>query len=233
MIVEPLVQGAAGMLMMPQGYLSGLRELCTADDVLLIADEVAVGFGRTGKMFACEHENVTPDLMALAKGLTGGYLPLAATLATEAVFEGFLGETAEMKTFYHGHTYTGNPLGAAAALANLDIFERERTLDRLAPKIERLAQSLARVGQLGHVLEVRQRGFMVGIELALDKAGSTPYDPTLRTGPKVCQLARRHGVIIRPLGDVIVLMPPFCISDEQLDTLADVVYRCICEVTGE
>ena len=232
-IVEPLMQGAGGMIKMPKGYLADLRQLCTKHDILMIADEVAVGFGRTGRMFACEHENVTPDLMALAKGLTGGYLPLAATLTTERIFEGFLGEYGETKTFFHGHTYTGNPLACAAALASLEIFERERTLETLAPKIELLAQQLERFKRLPHVAEVSQCGFMVGIKLMRDKATMEHYDWTERHGARVCELTRRHGVIIRPLGDVIVLMPPLCITAEQLTTLTGVVYRCIREVTEQ
>ncbi len=232
-IVEPLMQGAGGMIEMPKGYLADLRELCTQHDILMIADEVAVGFGRTGRMFACEHENVTPDLMALAKGLSGGYLPLAATLTTERIFEGFLGDYGETKTFFHGHTYTGNPLACAAALASLEIFERERTLEKLAPKINLLAQQLERFKRLPHVGEVSQCGFMVGIRLVRDKTTMEHYDWTERHGARVCELTRRHGVIIRPLGDVIVLMPPLCITAEQLTTLPGVVYRCIKEVTEQ
>ncbi len=142
-IMEPLVQGAAGMLVHPEGYLRAVRELCDRHGALLICDEVAVGFGRTGRMFACEHEGVAPDLMCLAKGITGGYLPLAATLATEQIYEGFLGEYEEFRTFFHGHTYTGNPLACAAALATLEVFEEERTLERLAPKIDLLGELLA------------------------------------------------------------------------------------------
>ena len=148
MIIEPLVQGAAGMLVHPPGYLRAVRELCDRHGALLICDEVATGFGRTGRMFACEHEGVAPDLLCLAKGITGGYLPLAATLATEEVYEGFLGEYEEFRTFFHGHTYTGNPLACAAALATLDVFEEERTLERLAPKIELLGRPAG--GRRGH-----------------------------------------------------------------------------------
>ena len=230
-ILEPIMQGAGGMIRMPAGYLAGVRELCTKHGVLMIADEVATGFGRTGRMFACEHEGVSPDLMAVAKGITGGYLPLAATLATERVFEGFLGEYADAKTFYHGHTYTGNPLACAAALATLDIFEKDRTIEKLGPKIELLTRQLARIAGLPHVGGIRQAGFMVGIDMVRDKAPMQRYDWTERRGARVCELARRHGVIIRPLGDVVVLMPPLCITEEQLATLADVVYRCIREVT--
>src|SRR3954464_13729111 len=164
-IVEPLVQGAAGMLVHPDGYLRAVRELCDRFGVLLICDEVATGFGRTGRMFACEHEGVAPDLMCVAKGITGGYLPLAATLATEEIYEGFLGEFEEFRTFFHGHTHTGNPLACAAALASLDVFEEERTLERLAPKIELLAELLEPLAAHPAVAEIRRRGFMTGIQL--------------------------------------------------------------------
>src|SRR3989440_11989697 len=174
-IVEPLVQGAAGMLMQPDGYLQRVRELCDAYGVLLICDEVATGFGRTGRMFACEHEQVSPALLCVGKGLTGGYLPLAATLASERIYEGFLGRPEELRTFFHGHTYTGNPLACAAAIATLELFQRERTLELLQPKIELLTRSLAqRVAVLPGVREVRQRGFMVGIELAEGDPGQPP-----------------------------------------------------------
>ena len=174
-VVEPLVQGAAGMRLQPDGYLAAVRELCDRHDVFLICDEVATGFGRTGKMFACEYERVVPDFLCLGKGLTGGYLPLAATMTTDRVFDGFLGAHEEFRTFFHGHTFTGNPLGCAAALATLDAFEQERTLERLAPKITLLRQLLGElVEPLAHVQEVRQLGFMCGIELAADPGGRPP-----------------------------------------------------------
>jgi adenosylmethionine-8-amino-7-oxononanoate aminotransferase len=223
-IVEPLVQGAAGMLVQPRGYLRHVRELCDAHDVLLICDEVATGFGRTGRMFACEHEDVTPDFLCLGKGLTGGYLPLAATLTTECVYDGFLGQPEELVTFFHGHTYTGNPLACAAALATLEVFERERTLELLQPKIELLARTLAsRVAILPGVREVRQRGFMVGIELA-------GGDPAQLLGHQVTLAARRRGAIIRPLGDVVVLMPPLSISEADLVRLVAITASSIAEV---
>jgi adenosylmethionine-8-amino-7-oxononanoate aminotransferase len=211
-IMEPLVQGAAGMLMQPAGYLRGVRELCDRHGVLLIFDEVATGFGRTGRMFACEHEDVAPDLLCLAKGLTGGYMPLAATLATEAIYAGFLGEHEELRTFFHGHTYTGNPLACAAALATLRVFEEERTIERLAPKLELLGRLLEPLARHPAVKEVRRRGFMVGIELR-------DYPLELRMGHRVTLEARRRGAIVRPLGDVVVLMPPLAISEEQLELL--------------
>ncbi|HXR31838.1 MAG TPA: adenosylmethionine--8-amino-7-oxononanoate transaminase [Solirubrobacterales bacterium] len=214
-IVEPLVQGAAGMLIHPPGYLRAVRELCDAFGVLLICDEVATGFGRTGTMFACEHEDVAPDLLCLAKGLTGGYLPLAATLATERIYAGFLGAPEEYRTFFHGHTYTGNPLACAAALANLDAFESERTLERLQAKTALLRELLADVATMPTVTEVRSRGFMVGIDLG-------EHDPSLRMGHRVTLEARKRGAIIRPLVDVVVLMPPLSISEPELRSLVEI-----------
>jgi len=215
-IVEPLVQGAAGMLVHPPGYLRAVRELCDRYGVLLICDEVATGFGRTGTMFACEQERVAPDFLCLAKGLTGGYMPLAATLATERVYEGFLGAPEEQRTFFHGHTYTGNPLACAAALANLDAFESERTLLRLQPKIRLLGELLGEVAEMSQVAEVRGRGFMVGIDLG-------EHDPALRLGHQVTLEARKRGAIVRPLGDTIVLMPPLSIAKGDLRRLVEIV----------
>jgi adenosylmethionine-8-amino-7-oxononanoate aminotransferase len=232
-IVEPLVQGAAGMLTQPPGYLRRVRELCDEHGALLIADEVATGFGRTGRLFACEHENVAPDLLVVGKGITGGYLPLSAVLTTRAIYDAYLGDYAEMKHFFHGHTYTGNPLCCAAALANLDLFEQERTVERLQPKIERLARGLERFRTLPHVGEVRQRGFMVGIELVADRAARAPYPTEQRIGGRVIAAARRRGAVLRPLGDVIVLMPPLSIADAELDDLLNVTFASIAEVTGE
>ena len=220
-IMEPLVQGAAGMLLHPDGYLRAVREATRKAGIPLIVDEVATGFGRTGTMFACEREGVEPDLMCVAKGLTGGYLPLAATLATEEIYEGFLGAFEELRTFFHGHTYTGNPLACAAALATLDVFEQERTLDALRPKIALLHQLLdEEVAPLAAVREVRQRGTMVGIELK-----ESPLEA--RMGHQVVLAARERGVIIRPLGDVLVLMPPLAISEDELRTLVVVTAQAI------
>jgi adenosylmethionine---8-amino-7-oxononanoate aminotransferase len=219
-ILEPLVQGAAGMITHPPGYLRAVRRLCDRHGVLLICDEVATGFGRTGTMFACEQEGVTPDLLCVAKGLTGGYMPLAATLATERVYEAFLGDRSEAKTFFHGHTYTGNPLACAAAIASLDTFQRERTLVRLQPKIRLLSEWLSQVERMSEVKEVRQCGLMVGIDLG-------EHDPELRLGHRVVLEARRRGVIVRPLGDVIVLMPPLSISKKDLRRLVQVIAESI------
>lgn len=219
-IMEPLVQGAAGMLVHPSGYLRGVRELCDRHGVLLILDEVATGFGRTGRMFACEHEDVAPDLMCLAKGITGGYLPLAATLATERIYEGFLGEFEEFRTFFHGHTYTGNPLACAAALATLDVFEEERTLEALGPKIALLRDLLRPVAGSPAVREVRQCGFMVGIELS-------DFPLSVRMGHRVTLEARARGAIVRPLGDVVVVMPPLSISVGNLRRLVTITADAI------
>jgi adenosylmethionine---8-amino-7-oxononanoate aminotransferase len=225
-MLEPLVQGAAGMLMHPPGYLGAVRRLCDRYGVLLICDEVATGFGRTGTMFACEQEEVAPDLMCVAKGITGGYLPLAATLATERIYEGFLGRHDEFRTFFHGHTYTGNPLACAAAIATLDVFEEERTLERIQPKIDLLTRLLEPIAQLTSVGEVRQRGFMVGIEL-------DGFDPALRLGHQVTLEARARGAIIRPLGDVIVLMPPLSIEGSELQRLVSITRQAIEAATSQ
>jgi adenosylmethionine-8-amino-7-oxononanoate aminotransferase len=225
-VVEPLVQGAAGMLVHPPGYLRAVREICDRHGVLLICDEVATGFGRTGRMFACEHEDVAPDFLCLAKGITGGYLPLAATLTTERVYEAFLGEHEEHRTFFHGHTYTGNPLACAAALATLDVFEQERTLDRLQVKIRLLGRWLGSyVEPLPTVAEVRRRGFMTGIQLA-------GFDPSERMGHQVALAARRRGAIVRPLGDVVVLMPPLSIREADLRRLVSITAEAIAEATA-
>ncbi len=222
-IVEPMIQAAAGMIMHPKGYLRGVRELTKKYDVLMIADEVAVGFGRTGKMFACEHEEVSPDLMCVAKGITGGYLPVAATLATDEIWNAFLGTAAEGKTFYHGHTYGGNCLGAAAALAVLDVFAEEKTLEGLPEKIARIDSHLKRIAALPHVGDARQRGMIAAVELVQDKATKAPFEFSERRGRRVCQYAVEHGVWLRPLGDVIVVMPPLCISLEQIDEIMNAV----------
>jgi len=225
-IMEPLVQGAAGMLVHPPGYLRAVRELCDRHGVLLILDEVATGFGRTGRMFACEHEGVAPDLLCLAKGISGGYLPLAATLASERIYEGFLGEHEEFRTFFHGHTYTGNPLACAAGIAPLDVFREERTLERLQPKIELLGELLEPLAAHPAVAEVRRRGFMVGIELV-------EHPLPMRIGHRVSLEARKRGAIIRPLGDVVVLMPPLSIAAGELRRLLDITLEAIEASTAE
>jgi adenosylmethionine-8-amino-7-oxononanoate aminotransferase len=221
--IEPIVQGAAGMIVHPEGFLRGVRELCTKYDVLMIADEVAVGFGRTGRMFACEHEGVDPDLMCVAKGISGGYLPLAATFATQRIFDAFLGEPSEGRTFYHGHTYTGNPLACAAAMASLELFARHDLIASVRSKADALAAMLEPLKALPHVGDVRQKGFMTGIELVADKVTKQPFDPKRRVGAQVCMAVRKHGVIVRPLGDVIVLMPPLAMGVEHLRAIVDAV----------
>ena len=211
----------------PRGLLKELRAFCTQNGALLIVDEVMTGFGRTGKMFACEHEGVTPDLMAVAKGLTGGYLPLAATLTTEEIFTAFLGEYGEFKTFFHGHSFTGNQLGCAAALANLQIFEEERTLEKLPPLCERLAAGLEALRALPHVGDVRHLGMIGAVELFKDVASKEPYPLTEKMGMKVCAEMRQRGVLTRPIGNTIVLMPPYCISSAQLDRVLSVLAESI------
>ena len=231
-VIEPLVQGAAGILVHPEGYLRRLRELTRELGLLLIADEVAVAFGRTGTLFACEHEEVTPDLLCLAKGLTGGYLPLAATLATGPVFEAFLGEPHQGRTFFHGHTYTGNALGCAAALASLDLFETNAVLENVGEVANRLEKGLASLVDHPHVGEIRQRGAMVGIELVADRDGNLPFPAERRTGHLVTLAARRRGVVIRPLGDVVVLMPAPAMPPVSVDRLVEVARESIEEATA-
>ncbi len=230
-IVEPMVQGAGGMIVFPNSYLQGVRELCNKYNVLLIADEVATGFGRTGKLFACEHEQVVPDFLCLSKGITNGYLPLAATLTTEEIFNAFLGEYSEFKTFFHGHSYTGNPLACSAAIVCLELFDKDETLRNLQPKISILQKKLAIINKLPHVGEVRNKGFMTGIELVRNKDTKEPYSPEAKIGWKVIYKAREMGVIIRPLGNVIVIMPPLCISEENLIQLLDVIEKSIIYAT--
>lgn len=231
-IVEPVVQCAGGIIVWPYGYLRGLRELCNRYNILLIADEVATGFGRTGKMFACEHEEVTPDIICLSKGITNGYMPLAVTAVNENIFNTFLGELEERKTFYHGHSYTGNPLACATALANLEVFEKEKTLEKLPTKINLLSEKLEEISQLKHVGDVRHKGMIAGIEVVKDKATKEPFPWKEQIGWKVVKAARKYGVWLRPLGDVIVIMPPLVISEENLERLLQVIKLCIIEVTS-
>lgn len=232
LVIEPLVQAAAGMITQPPGYLKRIRELCTKHEILLIADEVATGFGRTGKMFACQHEEVTPDLMAISKGLTGGYMPLAATLTTEEIYHAFRGRFDEFKTFFHGHSYTGNPLGCAAALANLDVFKKEKTLARLQPKINALSRLLTSLAEFPHVGEIRQRGFMAGIELVQDRSTKFPYPLESRIGHRVAQEARARGLLLRPLGHIIVLLPPLSTDVPTLTRMVSILRQSIATVTS-
>ena len=231
-VLEPVMQGAGGMIPQPPGYLARVREVTRQHGVLLICDEVATGFGRTGSMFACDNEGVSPDLLCLAKGITGGYLPLSATLATDEIYQAFLGEFQEFKAFFHGHTFTGNPLAAAVALASLEVFEKERVIESLAPKIETLEARLYEMASHPHVGDVRQRGFMVGIELVADKKNREPFPVARRTGHRVILEARKLGAILRPLGDVLILMPPLCITTEELESLCRIASEAIERATA-
>jgi len=219
------------MIVWPEGYLKGVRELCSNYNVLLIADEVATGFGRTGKMFASEHESVVPDIMCLSKGITNGYLPLAVSLTTDEVFNAFLGEFADLKTFFHGHSYTGNPLACAAALASLQVFEEEHTLEKYRDVIALLEVKLQDIAQLPYVGNVRNKGLMAGIELVRDKSSREPFAWEERMGWKVAYKAREYGVLIRPLGNVIVIMPPLSISAQSMERLMEAVKKSITAVT--
>jgi adenosylmethionine---8-amino-7-oxononanoate aminotransferase len=232
-IIEPLVQGAAGMLVHPSGYLKRVRELTKAAGILMIADEVAVGFGRTGTLFACEQEGVRPDLMCVAKGLTGGYLPLAATLATDEIYDAFLADPAEGKTFFHGHTYTGNPLGCAAALASMRLFDERRILENVRTVSRQIAARLEALRDCPFVGDVRQKGVMVGVELVRDRKTCEPFPPGRRLGHQVTLAARKRGVILRPLGDVVVLMPAPAMPAELIERLCDAAIESIHEATRE
>jgi adenosylmethionine-8-amino-7-oxononanoate aminotransferase len=231
-IVEPMVQAAGGMVFFPPGYLKGARELCRKYNVLLIADEVATGFGRTGRMFASEHEAATPDLLCLSKGISGGYLPLAATLATEELYRAFLGEYEELKTFFHGHSYTGNQLACAVALASLEVFEKDNILEALRPKAQMLKDWLQQMSQHPHVGRAQGLGLMAGLELVRDKATKEPYGLKEQMGWQVARAALRKGLFIRPLGNVVVLMPPLNIQEENLHRMLQVLTQCIREATG-
>ncbi|MBI5235570.1 MAG: adenosylmethionine--8-amino-7-oxononanoate transaminase [Deltaproteobacteria bacterium] len=228
-IIEPGFEGASGMIVAPPGFLKGVRRLTKKYNCLLIADEVASGFGRTGRMFSCDHEGVTPDMLCLAKGLTAGYLPLAATLTTDDVFNAFLGERCD--AFFHGHTYTGNPLGCSAALANLRIFEKEDTLEAVKLKIALLKELLEESRALPHVGDVRQTGLVAAIELVADRRTKKAYPAEERIGRRVSMEARRLGLFIRPLGDVIVIMPPLSIKANELRMMINAINKCIRKVT--
>lgn len=227
LILEPMVQAVAGIIPSPPGYLKRVRELCTRYNVLFIADEVATGFGRTGRMFACEHEGVSPDIMAIAKGLTGGYLPLAATLTTNAIYEAFLGEAHEEKTFFHGHSYTGNPLGCAAALANLAVFKTERTLTKLQRRIPQFRTILESLADDVWVGDIRQCGYMVGVELVQDKNQKAPFPGADRMGQKIAMTARTLGLLIRPIGTIMILMPPLSATMKELRQMVAILKLAI------
>jgi len=232
LVVEPLVQGADGMITQPPGYLRTLRQICDRHGALLVCDEVATGFGRTGTMFAVEQEGVLPDLMTVAKGISGGYLPLAATLATEEIFRSFLGPYESKRTFFHGHTYAGNPLACAAATASMQLMTSRRVIEGLPAKVAALTKALAPLADHPHVGEIRQRGLMVGIELVKDRATRAEYDYALRAGHQVCQAARPLGALLRPLGNVVVLMPPLAMTEAELTRLAGMARAGIEQVTA-
>jgi adenosylmethionine-8-amino-7-oxononanoate transaminase len=223
--IEPIIQGAAGILVQPPGFLSEVRRLATQYNTLLICDEVATGFGRTGRMFAVEHEDVKPDLMCVAKGISGGYLPLAATFATQQIFDAFLCHPRENKTFFHGHTYTGNPLACAAAIASLDLFEKNNLLESVQTKSQQLSQLLEPLKAFSHVGDIRQKGFMVGIELVENKSTRQCFDPSRRIGHLVCNRLRQRGIVLRPLGDVVVLMPPLAMPIDDIQTIVTAVHQ--------
>ena len=231
-VLEPLVQGAGGIITAPDGHLARIAEIARRHGTLLVVDEIATGFGRTGTMFACEQDGVAPDIMCVGKGITGGYLPLSATLATEEIFDAFLGPPEDHRTLYHGHSYTANPITCAAALANLDVFEEERTLERLQPKIELLRALLKPLADHPFVGDVRQRGFMAGIELVADRETKREFPEALQMGARVARAARPKGAIIRPLGDVVVLMPPLAIDEETLARLVTITAEAIDEATA-
>ena len=229
-VIEPLVQGAAGMRTWPAGMLPDLRHWCDRHGVLLIFDEVMTGFGRTGRMFACQHEGVNPDFLVLAKGLTGGYLPLAATLTTEAIYEGFLGDYSELRAFFYGHSYSGNPLGCAAALANLEIFREEAVLDRVSGLVPILEDELERLRRLPWVRHVRQVGMIAGIEVGV--ADGSPFDWRERIGAKICLAAMEYGLLTRPIQDVVVFMPPLCVSADEVRFGVEAIGKAIEAVCG-
>lgn len=231
MIIEAMVQGAGGMNVMPPGYLKGVEQLCKEFNILLIVDEVATGFGRTGEMFAVNHEDVTPDIMTIAKGITGGYLPIAATMTTEAVFKPFYADYTELKTLFHGHSFTGNQLGCAAALANIDLFEKEDIVENVKRKSDYLASELQELRELKHVGDVRQLGFMVGIELVQNKESKESYPWADRIGYYTTLKMRELGMLSRPLGDVVVFMPPLAATEEDIKAMIKIIKMAIIELT--
>jgi adenosylmethionine-8-amino-7-oxononanoate aminotransferase len=233
LIIEPIIQGAAGMIMQPDGYLSGVRQLTQRFDVLLIADEIVTGFGRTGRMFACQHEGVSPDLLCLGKSLTAGYLPMAATLATSEIYNAFLADYTLGRTFHHGHTFGGNPLAAAAACASLDLLDEERTIEETVPgKGKLLTKTLAPLAEHPHVGEIRQLGMIAGVELVADRQTRQAFQAAERRGYRVCRHSTARGVWLRPLGDVIVVMPPLSINDAEMALLGRVLLESIEAVCG-
>ena len=231
LVIEPKLQAAAGMIVSPPDFLKRVRELSSQYNIHMIADEVATGFGRTGRMFACEHEGVVPDFLCIAKGLTGGYMPLAATITSEEIFDAFLGEYEDFKTFFHGHTYTGNQLGCAAAIASIDLFKKEKILEGLKGKVSCLTKELERFKDHPHVGDIRQIGLVAGIELVEDRDTRKPYPLKDKMGFRVCERSRKKGILLRPLGNIIVIMPPLSISEEELVWMMDVIYESIDDIT--
>ena len=230
MIIEPLVQAAAGMLMQPKGYIKGVRELTKKYNVLLIIDEVATGFGRTGKLFACENEGICPDMMCLSKGITAGYMALGATMVTDEIYNTFLGEAAEYKTFYHGHSYTGNPLACAAGVAGLELFEKDDVIENLPPKMAVIAEHIQKMNTMKYVGNARQCGMLAGIELMHDKNLKIPFDSTLLMAGGICQTARKYGLIVRNIGDVIIFMPPLVSTVQQIEEMLSILEQAMQEV---
>ncbi len=231
LIVEPKVQGAAGMVVAPDGFMRGLRDLCSRFCVHLIADEVATGFGRTGKAFACDHDGVTPDIMCVGKGITGGYMALAATLVTEEIFGGFVGDRSASRTLFHGHTYAGNPLACAAGLGSLEVFDRERVLAGIPRRAGYLGENLATLRDLDCVGDVRQAGFMAGVEIVEDKETRRPHPASLRTGAKVAAAMRSREVMVRPLGDVLPLVLPLCVTEADIDLAVSALRNSLIELS--
>lgn len=230
LVLEPLLQCAGGMRMYHPAYLRRVRELCDVHGVLLIADEIATGFGRTGTMFACQQAGIAPDLLCLSKGLTGGFLPLSAVLATQAIYDGFLDDSRE-RAFLHSHSYTGNPIACAAALASLRIFDSDDVLARNRATAARMRELAAGIATLPHVADVRQAGMVVAFELTRDGARATPFDPARRVGLRAYRAALARGVVLRPLGDVLYWMPPYCIDEAQLQLLAETTAAAIADAT--
>ncbi len=231
LVIEPKLQAAAGMIVSPPDFLKRVRELSSQYNIHMIADEVATGFGRTGRMFACEHEGVVPDFLCIAKGLTGGYMPFAATITSEEIFDAFLGEYEDFKTFFHGHTYTGNQLGCAAAIASIDLFKKEKILEGLKGKVSCLTKELERFKDHPHVGDIRQIGLVAGIELVEDRDTRKPYPLKDKIGFRVCERAKKKGILLRPLGNIIVIMPQLSISEEELVWMMDVIYESIDDIT--
>ncbi len=233
LIVEPLVQGAAGMIMMPDGFLKQVSNLCKQYNILLIADEVAVGFGRTGKMFACDHEAVTPDILTAGKGLTGGYLPLAVTVTTDEIYNAFYADYEELKALFHGHSYCGNQLGCAVALENIKLFEQRNLVNKVEKTSKYVETLLNKFNALRFVGDIRQLGLMVGIELVKDKATKEPFSFNEKIGLRVTKRVRKLGMIIRPLGNTIVFMPPLASTEADLKEMIGILYEAIQNVTEQ